>query len=115
MPNVTSAPVSKVTEAIGEALGGFSPESVVPDVEALLENHYKIYEALQENLRKVAARLDDDLPVHADVAEGLREMMPALGTLADQAGEVYATFKARHAQELDQHYNPRPKESAWNA
>jgi hypothetical protein len=115
MPNVTSAPVEQVVESIGSALGNFTPESVVPDVEALLENQHKIYEALQENLKKLAARLDDELPVHADVSEGLREMIPSLSSLIDQANEVYATFKSRHAQELDQHYNARPNEKAWNA
>jgi hypothetical protein len=115
VPNVTSAPVNQVVEAIGDSLGKFAPESVVPDVEALLENQHRIYEALQENIKKLASRLDDELPVHADVAEGLREMIPAFNSLIDQAGEVYSTFKSRHAQELDQHYNPRPSERAWNA
>lgn len=115
MPNVTSAPVNAVTEAIGSSFGGFNPENVVPDVEALLENQHKIYEALQESIKKIAARIDDELPVHPDVAEGLREMIPALSSLGDQANEVYATFKTRHEQELDQHYNPRPQEKAWNA
>jgi hypothetical protein len=114
MPNVTSAPVEQVVEAIGNALGNFTPESVVPDVEALLENQHKIYEALVENLKKIAGRLDEDLPVHSDVSEGLREMIPSLNTLADQANEVYGTFKTRHAQELEQHYNPRTGEKAWN-
>jgi phosphoglycolate phosphatase-like HAD superfamily hydrolase len=114
MPNVTSAPVEAVVEAIGTSLGSFAPESVVPDVEGLLENHHKIYEALTENLKKLAARLDDELPVHSDVAEGLREMIPALNTLGDQANEVYSTFKSRHEQELRQHYEPRANEKAWN-
>jgi hypothetical protein len=114
MPNVTSAPVEQVVEAIGSSLGNFTPESVVPDVESLLENHHKIYEALQENIKKLAGRLDDELPVHADVAEGLREMIPSLSTLGDQANEVYNTFKNRHEQELRQHYEPRANERAWN-
>jgi uncharacterized protein Yka (UPF0111/DUF47 family) len=115
MPNVTSAPVEQVVEAIGSALGNFTPENIVPDVEALLENQRKIYEALAENIKKLAGRIEDESPVSNDVAEGLREMVPAISALSERADEVYGTFKARHEQELRQHYDPRPNERAWNA
>ena len=114
MPNVTSAPIEQVIEAINSAFGNFNPESVVPDVEAFLENLPKVFDTLMDGLKKVAGRLDEDLPVHKDVGEALRELIPPLGGLSERAEEAYTTFKNRHAQELDQHYNPRPHEEAWN-
>jgi phage-related minor tail protein len=114
MPNVTSAPVEAVVEAINSAFGNFNPQEVVPDVEAFLENLPKVFEALTDGLKKVAGRLDEDLPVHKDVGEAVRELAAPLGGLSERAEEAYTTFKSRHAQELDQHYNPRPHEEAWN-
>lgn len=114
MPNVSSPQVEQVIEAINDTLGKFSPEKVVPDVEALLENLPKIADALSDAVKKLADRLTDELPVHSDVPEALREMIPAFGTMRDRSDEAYSVFKSRHAQELDQHYNPRAGEKAWN-
>jgi hypothetical protein len=114
MPNVTSGPVEQVVESINSAFGNFNPESIVPDVEAFLENLPKVFDALQENLKKVAGRLDDDLPVHKDVGEAVREMVPPLGGLSERAADAYGTFKNRHEKDLKQHYDPRPNERAWN-
>lgn len=114
MPNVTSGPVEQVVESINSAFGNFNPESIVPDVEAFLENLGKVYEALADNLKKVAGRMDDDLPVHKDVGEAVREMVSPLGGLSERAADAYDTFKKRHAEDLRQHYNPRPNERAWN-
>lgn len=110
---MASQPVDNVTEAIS-ALNNFNPESVVPDVEDFLGNFHQIPEALSAAIRKIADKLDNDLPVNKDVGETIREMIPVLDTLAERAREANATFRQRHSQELDQHHNPRPGERAWN-
>lgn len=114
MPNVTSAPIERITQAITDAVSSWDPESVVPDVEGLLENLHKVPDALTDAIKKITGRLDE-MPVTPDAGEALREMIPVLATLSERADDAYGVFKRKHEQELDQHYNPRPNEKAWNA
>jgi hypothetical protein len=109
-----SAPITAVTEAVSDAFGNFQPEKIVPDVENFLANLDQVPEAFAAALKKLAGRFEDELPIHPDVTEALREMIPMFNTLAERAREVNATFRSRHEQELNQHHEGRPREDAWN-
>jgi hypothetical protein len=106
--------IDRIVEAINDGFTGFNPESIVPDVEGLLEHLPDIFEALKSNLTKVTGRIEEDLPVNAAVSDAMREMDVPLAGLEDAAREVNTTFRRVHAKELDQHYDPRPNEKAWN-
>jgi hypothetical protein len=110
----SSKTIDGVTEAVTSGFSNFNPESIVPDVEDFLGNLDQVPDALSDAIKKIADRLDNELPVNKDVSEALREMIPVLGTLAERAREANAIFRQRHEQELEQHHNPRPGESAWN-
>jgi hypothetical protein len=109
-----SAPVTAVTEAVNDAFGKFDPERIVPDVENFFASLDQVPEALADALKKLAGRFEDERPIHPDVTEQLREMIPMLNALAERAREVNATFRSRHEQELKQHHEGRPREDAWN-
>jgi hypothetical protein len=109
-----SPEVARIVDAISDAFAGFKPESVVPDVEGFLAHFPEIFDALSDGLKKFSGQVENDLPIHADVSDAINEMVPRFAGLADAAREVNSTFRSRHEQELDQHYNPRAGEKAWN-
>jgi hypothetical protein len=107
-----SSPVQNAVESI-TSMGKFAPEAVVPDVEGYLEHLADPITALSAALKTFADHLSG-MPVHPSVAEAIKNMIPGLSASAEAAGEVFTLFKAKHGPELDQHYNPRPQERAWN-
>lgn len=109
-----SPAVDKVTEAIDSAIGGFTTDTIVPDFENLMASLSQVPEALEAAIRKLAGRTDDEMAVHQDVGEALREALPLLGTLKERLDDANRIFRERHKQELDQHHAPRPGERAWN-
>lgn len=114
MPNVSSTAINAVTESIDNNIGSFRTETLIPGVEGFVENLPRLADALDEALNKLAAYLENERPVHADVTEGLREMRVPIGALRDRASEVYETFKKRHKHDLTRHYEPRTGEPAAN-
>lgn len=109
-----SPQVETMIEAITDGFSNFKPEHVVPDLEGFLEHIPDLYVALSTEWKKLSGRVEDELPIDSRVPESMRDMTTVIDGLADSAREVFATFKRAHEQELDQHYNPRPGEAAWN-
>jgi hypothetical protein len=109
-----SPQVSNLVEAINDAFAKFDPENVVPDFEGFLEHFPEVFEAVREGWKKAAAKVEDGLPINPAIPEAMRDMIPVIDGQADAAREVHATFRRLHEKELDQHYNPRANEAAWN-
>jgi hypothetical protein len=110
----SSPQVSALVEAINDAFAKFDPETIVPEFEGFLEHFPEVFDAVRDGWKKVAAKVEDGLPINAAIPEAMRDMVPVIDGQADAAREVYVTFKRIHEKELDQHYNPRPREDAWN-
>jgi histone H3/H4 len=115
MPGVKSAPIERITESVNDNLGQFTAEKLVPDVEGLLENLPALFsDAFTNALKAAADRMDSDMPVHSDVTEALREMVPVFANLAERATEAYEKFKTVHAEDLKRYHEPRTNEPAAN-
>lgn len=111
----TSPQVEAVVEAITSHLvSGFNPEKIVPDVENFMADLHRVPEALSDALKKVAAKFESELPVRAEVADAVREMIPGADAMTEHAAEANTVFRNLHEQELRQHHEPRPGENAWN-
>jgi hypothetical protein len=109
-----SPQVTALVESVNDTLGGFTPEKIVPHVESLLAGLPEVWEAWSEQLKKLASRMEEELPLDGAVPEAMREMIPHLDRLAEASREANQVFRSRHEQELNQHHNPRAAESAWN-
>jgi hypothetical protein len=55
-----------------------------------------------------------DQPVHAAVTDAVRDLIPVAAGLEDASRQPWEIFKARHAQERQQHLDPRPGERHWD-
>jgi len=108
-----SAPVNTATEAVSALFSGFRPTSVMGDIDPMLEHLPDIFASLKHGLTTMAERLDEQ-PVHASVKDALRDLIPLAAGLEDAAKNPHEVFKARHAQEREQHLNPRAGESHWD-
>ena len=109
-----SAPITAITEAVGDSLAKFQPESMVPEVEDFFSSLDQMPEAIAEALKKLAQRFEDEFPLNPAVPEALREMIPLFNSAAERAREANSTFRTKHEQELNQHHEGRPQEQAWN-
>lgn len=105
MSNVVDA----VTDAIGHNIGSYEPENV-DDLGGFLAALPELYEALASSLTRVADRFADELPVHPDVAEHIRELASQAAGQHEYAGEAYGLFRSRHDDDLERLENPRPGE-----
>ena len=104
-----SSQVEAAAEAISEGLGSFEPENV-GDLGRFFEALPEVYEALGSALTRLADRFGDELPVHGDVAEHIRELAAQSAGLHEYAAETHGIFRAAHAEDLERLENPRPGE-----
>jgi predicted component of type VI protein secretion system len=109
-----SSPVERIIESINDSFGNFNPESVVPEVEGLLEHLPEIFEAFRSNLTKLTGKMEEDLPLNGAVPDAMRELDVPLAGLEDAAREVNTTFRRVHEADLKRHYEPRKVERKWN-
>lgn len=108
-----SAPVNTAAEAIDHLFANFQPTSVMGDIDPMLEHLPDIMAALKKGLTSLGDRLGDQ-PVHAAVTDAVRDLIPVAAGLEDASRQPFEIFKARHAQEREQHLNPRAGERHWN-
>ena len=108
-----SAPVNAAVEAINNLFASFHPESVMGDVDPMLEHLPDIMAAVKSGLTTLGERLGDQ-PVHAAVTDAVRDLIPVAAGLEDASRQPFEIFKARHAQEREQHLNPRSGEGNWD-
>lgn len=109
-----SKTVTTLVEAIHDALGGFAPEKLCPDVEDFLSGMPEVWEAMSEQVKKVASRMEDGMPVHAEVPDALRELIPHLDRLAEASREANEIFRRKHEEDLKRYHEPRNNEPAAN-
>jgi len=109
------ASLNAATEAISHLFSSFQPSSVMGDggVDPMLEHLPDIMTAVKDGLTRLAEKLDDQ-PVHAAVKDAVRDLIPVAAGLEDAAKTPFEVFKARHAQEREQHLNPRQGERNWD-
>jgi hypothetical protein len=108
-----SAPVNAAVEAVNNLFASFQPEDVMRDVDPFLEHLPDLFEALKKGLTSLGEKLGDQ-PVHPSVPDAVRDLIPVAAGLEDASRQPFDVFKARHAQEREQHLNPRPGERHWN-
>jgi hypothetical protein len=108
-----SAPVNAAVEAIGHLFASFQPTDVMRDIDPMLEHLPDLFEALKKGLTSLGDKLGDQ-PVHAAVTDAVRDLIPVAAGLQDAAGQPFEVFKVKHAQEREQHLNPRAGERHWN-
>jgi hypothetical protein len=106
--------VEAAAEAIHEGLGSFEPENV-DDLGQFFQALPDVYEALGSALTRLADRFGDELPVHGDVQEHIRELAAQSAGLHEYAAETHGIFRAAHAEDLERLENPRPGEPFMDA
>jgi hypothetical protein len=108
-----SAPVNSAVEAIESLFANFKPTHVMNDIDPMLEHLPDVVAALKRGITTMAERLDEQ-PVHPAVKDALRDLIPLVAGLEDAAKNPHEVFRQRHAQEREQHLNPRAGEKNWN-
>ena len=109
-----SKSVETLVAAISEAFANFSPESIVPEVQGILEHSPEIFTAIADGWRKLAEKTQEELPLSNTVSDEMLEMVPQINALADRARSVHITFTGVHHEDLERHYNGRTNEQMWN-
>lgn len=109
-----SPTINKLTEAVNDALGGFHPERLMPDVNDFFAGMPEVFGAWREQVQKVAGRLEDDSPVHGDVTDAMREMIPHLDRLQEAAEEAWRIFQSSHENDRKRYNEPRTNEPQAN-
>jgi hypothetical protein len=104
-----SSAVEAATEAIDDNIGSFEPENM-DDLAGFLAGLPRLFESLAGSFARIADRFGDELPVHGDVQEHLRELASQAAGLQDYAAEADGIFRAAHADDLNRLENPRPGE-----
>ena len=104
-----SSAVEAATEAIDDNIGSFEPENM-DDLAGFLAGLPRLFESLAGSLGRIADRFGDELPIHVDVQEHLRELASQTAGLQDYAAEADGIFRAAHADDLNRLENPRPGE-----
>jgi hypothetical protein len=108
-----SGHIDAATEAIGEHIGTWAPDSAM-DLDSFLAGLPRLFEALAAAVAGVAERLGSDFPVDPAVPEHLDEIAATVAGMGEFAAEAHAIHRVAHAAEMERIENPRPHEELWD-
>ena len=105
--------IASLTEAIRDHLGTWQPESA-NDIAGMISGLQDLYHELGNSIVQTGERLASEHPIDASVTESLKQMGAVTTQIGEFGGEVHATFRAAHAEDLRRLEEPRPGEHEWN-
>jgi hypothetical protein len=114
MPTGTSTgPIANAAEEVRGALKQGAPEDLA-GMRDLFGGIAELVASVAEVISQAAEMADSQLPVEKQLTDGVREMVPVLNGVADQARELLPQFERLHEAEIKRIEEPRPGEEAFD-